>query len=108
MDGENEFGLSEMEIHFGHFNKFSDQLQSEILVRLPSIGSQFQILNAHIDYTVKDWLVLRGGVFPIPFGEFNEYLYPSFVNKSDFFLLHQKLQFLHGVNWGFRYVEVWS
>ncbi len=60
----------------------SERLILEMMLEEEHGGHEHALRYAFIDtVVVKDLLVLRGGRFLVPFGVFNEYVYPEYLNE---------------------------
>lgn len=44
--------------------------------------ANFTLPHAFVDVALREWLVVRSGLFATPVGAFNEYFYPDFVRTS--------------------------
>ena len=44
-------------------------------------GFEFAVRFAQVDVKVNDYLSVRAGLFLVPFGVYNEYLYPEYISK---------------------------
>ena len=70
-----------------YFNIFiSSQLTEKIFIEgqleYEHGGKDIDVRYAYADYKVSDAFVIRSGKFLVPAGEFNEYLYPEYLNKT--------------------------
>lgn len=45
-------------------------------------GNEFAIRYAQVDARAAKWLVVRAGLFLVPFGQFNEVLYPEYLSRT--------------------------
>ena len=81
-EGELELGFRDYELHLGFASRINEKMTSELLLRWNGQNSELRVISGFLDYQISDLLILRAGIFPVPFGEFNEYLYPSYINKT--------------------------
>ncbi|MDW3192976.1 MAG: hypothetical protein R8G66_11450 [Cytophagales bacterium] len=70
-----------------YFNVFiSSQLTDKIFVEgqleYEHGGDDIDLRYGYVDYKVSEAFVIRSGKFLVPAGEFNEYLYPEYLNKT--------------------------
>jgi len=70
-----------------YFNIFvSSQLTDKIFVEgqleYEHGGDDIDLRYGYADYKVSDAFVIRTGKFLVPAGQFNEYLYPEYLNKT--------------------------
>ncbi len=70
-----------------YFNIFiSSQLTERIFIEgqleYEHGGEEVELRYGYADYKVSEAFVVRSGKFLVPAGEFNEYLYPEYLNKT--------------------------
>ncbi|WP_421765516.1 hypothetical protein [Ekhidna sp.] len=70
-----------------YFNIFiSSQLTDRIFIEgqleYEHGGKDIDVRYAYADYKVSEAFVIRSGKFLVPAGQFNEYLYPEYLNKT--------------------------
>ncbi|WP_420318906.1 hypothetical protein [Ekhidna sp.] len=70
-----------------YFNIFiSSQLTERIFIEgqleYEHGGKDIDVRYAYADYKVSEAFVIRSGKFLVPAGQFNEYLYPEYLNKT--------------------------
>lgn len=70
-----------------YFNVFiSSQLTDKIFIEgqleYEHGGKDIDLRYGYADYKISEALVIRSGKFLVPAGEFNEYLYPEYLNKT--------------------------
>ncbi len=70
-----------------YFNIFvSSQLTDKIFIEgqleYEHGGKDIDVRYAYADYKISEAFVIRSGKFLVPAGEFNEYLYPEYLNKT--------------------------
>ena len=70
-----------------YFNIFiSSQLTEKIFIEgqleYEHGGDDIDLRYGYADYKVSDAFVIRSGKFLVPAGQFNEYLYPEYLNKT--------------------------
>ncbi|MEO9484759.1 MAG: porin [Ekhidna sp.] len=78
-------GNSSFDNHY--FNVFiSSQLTDKIFIEgqleYEHGGQDIDVRYAYADYKVSEAFVVRSGKFLVPAGQFNEYLYPEYLNKT--------------------------
>ncbi|MEP1032341.1 porin [Ekhidna sp.] len=78
-------GNSTFDNHY--FNVFiSSQLTDKIFIEgqleYEHGGQDIDVRYAYADYKVSEAFVIRSGKFLVPAGQFNEYLYPEYLNKT--------------------------
>lgn len=78
-------GNSTFDNHY--FNIFiSSQLTDRIFIEgqleYEHGGDDIDVRYAYADYKVSEAFVVRSGKFLVPAGQFNEYLYPEYLNKT--------------------------
>ncbi len=78
-------GNSTFDNHY--FNVFiSSQLTDKIFIEgqleYEHGGQDIDVRYAYADYKVSEAFVVRSGKFLVPAGQFNEYLYPEYLNKT--------------------------
>src|SRR3989338_9137552 len=69
-----------------HFNPIflgmlGDDLFVQAEIEYEHGGSEVELEYASLAYFLNDYVTLEGGKFIVPFGEFNERLHPSWINK---------------------------
>ena len=69
-----------------HFNPIflgmlGDNLFAQAEIEYEHGGSEVELEYATLAYFLNDYVTLEGGKFIVPFGEFNERLHPSWINK---------------------------
>lgn len=82
-----EGGISTFDQHY--FNLFAtaelnDRILAEIQLEYEHGGEEIEVRYAQLDFKLlpnSNALILRTGKFLTPAGEFNEYLYPEYLNK---------------------------
>lgn len=70
-----------------YFNVFiSSQLTERIFIEgqleYEHAGKDIDLRYGYADYKISEALVVRTGKFLVPAGQFNEYLYPEYLNKT--------------------------
>lgn len=70
-----------------YFNIFiSSQLNEKIFIEgqleYEHGGEDIDLRYGYMDYKISDAFVIRSGKFLVPAGQFNEYLYPEYLNKT--------------------------
>lgn len=70
-----------------YFNVFiSSQITEKLFVEgqleYEHAGKDVELRYGYADYKISDALVIRTGKFLVPAGQFNEYLYPEYLNKT--------------------------
>lgn len=70
-----------------YFNIFiSSQLTDKIFIEgqleYEHGGQDIDVRYAYADYKISEAFVVRSGKFLVPAGQFNEYLYPEYLNKT--------------------------
>ena len=63
-------------------SEITDRISAEAQLEYEHGGEELEFRYGFVDYKVSDALVFRFGKFLTPAGEFNEYLYPDFLNKT--------------------------
>lgn len=64
--------------------RLNERIEGEIQLEYEHGGEVIEVRYAHVDISLlknNDALILRTGKFLTPAGEFNEYLYPEYLNK---------------------------
>ncbi|MBI5497351.1 MAG: hypothetical protein HY904_20220 [Deltaproteobacteria bacterium] len=59
-----------------------DRFYPEFAVEWEHSGFEVYVPWGYVDMKAWDWLVVRAGLFPVPIGAFNEYLYPDFLRRT--------------------------